>query len=235
MRILTNRIFLSQAVDWGKVEPVTPWMGADTARHYQWYPFINLGHFWLASSGKENVSQRFISYMKKGIDRVYKRGEDNPFLIGIPFIWCSNNLVSAMVTQCHLYTQLSKDSSYAEMEAALRDWLFGCNPWGTSMIIDLPKNGDSPTDPHSSIYIITHREIDGGLVDGPIYGSIFRYLTGLKLFKPDEYAQFQSSLVVYHDDHGDYSSNEPTMDGTAGLVYYLGAMEAQGNRLKNNK
>ncbi|MCK7533292.1 MAG: glycoside hydrolase family 9 protein [Marinilabiliales bacterium] len=27
---------------------------------------------------------------------------------------------------------------FDHMEAAMRDWLFGCNPWGTSMICGLP-------------------------------------------------------------------------------------------------
>ncbi len=43
----------------------------------------------------------------------------------------------------------------------------------------------------------------------------------------DEYAEFQSDLAVYHDDFGDYSTNEPTMDGTASLIYLLAAKEAE--------
>ena len=217
--------YLSQAIYWGNIEPFTPWMGADTARHYQWYPFVNLGHYILADSKDSAISKRFKHFMWEGLKRIYERGKSNPFLIGIPFIWCSNNLVFAAITQAHLYRKVTGDNQFAEMEAALRDWLFGCNPWGTSMIIGLPKNGDYPSDPHSSIWLITHRQINGGLVDGPIYGTIFRFLKGLKLFKPDEYAKFQSQYVVYHDDHGDYSTNEPTMDGTAGLAYYLAAMQ----------
>src|ERR671920_2373898 len=67
--------------------------------------------------------------------------------------------------------------------------------------------------------------IDGGLVDGPVYGSIYKNLIGITLYQPDEYASFQSNLVVYHDDYGDYSTNEPTMDGTASLIYLLAAKE----------
>ena len=36
-------------------------------------------------------------------------------------------------------------------------------------------------------------------------------------------------------DYGDYSTNEPTMDGTASLVYFLAAQEAHGRALLNNK
>jgi hypothetical protein len=57
-------------------------------------------------------------------------------------------------------------------------------------------------------------------------------LIGIKLYQPDEYEQFQSELAVYHDDYGDYSTNEPTMDGTASLIYLLAAMEAQGKPKK---
>jgi peptidoglycan/xylan/chitin deacetylase (PgdA/CDA1 family) len=85
----------------------------------------------------------------------------------------------------------------------------------------LPANGDTPKDPHSSLAFLYHYPLDGGLVDGPVYGSIFKNLRGLRLNKPDAYAEFQSDLVVYHDDMGDYSTNEPTMDGTASLVYLL--------------
>ena len=33
---------------------------------------------------------------------------------------------------------------------------------------------------------------------------------------------------VYHDAIHDYSTNEPTMDGTACLTYYLSAMQKDG-------
>ena len=225
-KITDDKTYLKEAVDWGKLEPVTPWMGADTARHYQWYPFLNLGHYLLAKENNQSISKIFTGYMKKGLDRIYNRGKNNPFLIGIPFVWCSNNFVTAALTQCRLYNEITNDSTYLEMEAALRDWLFGCNIWGTSMIIGLPQNGDYPSDPHSSIYLLTHRQINGGLVDGPIYNTIFKYLQGLKIVNGDEYSEFQSSIAVYHDDYGDYSTNEPTMDGTAELTYYLSAMQA---------
>ena len=138
-------------------------------------------------------------------------------------------LVSAMVTQCHLYYELTKDPTYLPMEAALRDWLFGCNPWGTSMIIDYPKDGVSPKDPHSSFWVAGHIQIPGGLVDGPVYGSIYNNLKGIRLTRPDAFRQFQSHVAVYHDDFGDYSTNEPTLDGTASLAYYLSALQKEGN------
>jgi hypothetical protein len=118
------------------------------------------------------------------------------------------------------------------LEQANVDWLFGCNPWGTSMVYGLPAQGDRPTDPHSAFTHIGNFTIDGGLVDGPVYTSIFKNLIGITLFKEDAYATFQSDLAVYHDDYGDYSTNEPTMDGTATLIYLLAAMEGKTKKVE---
>ena len=38
---------------------------------------------------------------------------------------------------------------------------------------------------------------------------------------PDEFAELQNKYVVYHDDIGDYATNEPTMDGTAGAILMM--------------
>jgi peptidoglycan/xylan/chitin deacetylase (PgdA/CDA1 family) len=93
------------------------------------------------------------------------------------------------------------------------------------MIVGLPVFADNPEDPHSSLSHLYDMTIPGGLVDGPVYGSIFASLKGLRLFEEDEYAEFQSDVAVYHDDVGDYSTNEPTMDGTACLIYYLASLD----------
>jgi endoglucanase len=229
-----DKKYLSDAINYGMKEPTTPWMGADTARHYQWYPFINLGHYWLTQDKHDKSTDTFLSFIKKGIDSVYQRGKNNPFQIGIPFIWCSNNLVSAIITQCRLYNEISGDKEYLEMEASLRDWLFGCNPWGTSMIVGLPANGDYPSDPHSAFTHLYKYPVNGGLVDGPVYATIFKKLIGITLYSPDEYEKFQNNYVVYHDDYGDYSTNEPTMDGTASLTYYLSALQTEGDKSYKN-
>ena len=64
--------FLNEAVEYGRFEPVTPWMGADSARHYQWYPFINLGHYHLAGVDDSRVSRDVTTYNGMPIVRVPK-------------------------------------------------------------------------------------------------------------------------------------------------------------------
>ena len=219
--------YLKEAVQYGRMEPVTPWMGADSARHYQWYPFVNLGHYQLAAQGNSRISKEFIRNLKSGLERVREQSGNDAFLNGIPFIWCSNNLTVAFITQCHLYRKLTGDTSFQEMETAMRDWLFGCNPWGKCMIVGMPSDGDYPRYPHSAFSQLNQYPIDGGLVDGPVYTSLFKSLKGVRITGVDKYADFQSDQVVYHDDYADYSSNEPTMDGTASLCYYLAYLSSE--------
>jgi hypothetical protein len=240
-----NASYLMNAINYAKKEKVTPWLGTDTASHYQWYPFINLGHYEIARqmlqrnhSPKAGYNKDYIQnfpknkdiitgYYRDGINRVWNKAKQNAFNRGIPFIWCSNNLTTSFAIQCYWYKQLTNDRQFEELEQGNFDWLFGCNPWGTSMVYGLPDNADTPTDPHSAFTHLGHYPIDGGLVDGPVYTSIYKNLIGITLYQPDEYAEFQSDLAVYHDDYGDYSTNEPTMDGTASLIYLLAAKEAE--------
>lgn len=226
--------YLADAVKYSKQEHFSPWMGKDTVRHYQYYPFVNLSNYLGAELSKEDASL-FNSNMKEGLNKIYERGINNPFFIGIPFVWCSNNFVSAAITLSRLYHKSSNDSKFLEMETSLRDWLFGCNPWGVSMVIGLPDDGKYPLDPHSSLAHLYNYKLSGGLVDGPVYGAIFNNLKWLQIVNGDEYKDFQSDLVVYHDDFGDYSTNEPTMDGTASLTYYLGEMQNLGGKYKSEE
>lgn len=218
---------LDSSIKYSKEEKVTPWFYRDTANHYQYYPFINLGHYELAKQLKGKERDSIVSYYKQGIADVWSRAKENAFYRGVPFIWCSNNLTTSFAIQCIWYQKLSGDNSFSQLEQANIDWLFGCNPWGTSMVYGLPSGGDTPVDPHSAFTHIGHYPIYGGMVDGPVYTSIYKNLIGIKLYNDDPYAQFQSNLAVYHDDYGDYSSNEPTMDGTASLVYLLASQEAK--------
>lgn len=216
---------IDYAYNLAKQEPLTPWLGADTASHYQWYPFINVGHYELLNKLKDKRRDTIADFYKQGIELVSKKANQNAFLRGIPFIWCSNNLTTSFAIQCYWYRKATGDNQFEELEQANFDWLFGCNPWGTSMVYGLPAWGDTPTDPHASFLNVGQFPVNGGIVDGPVYGSIYSNLIGLTLTKPDVYDQFQSSLAVYHDDHGDYSTNEPTMDGTASLIYLLASKE----------
>ena len=212
--------YLSDALRYARSEPVTPWMGADTARHYQWYPFHNAGHYEAWSRANTRDRAELAGFYREGLERVVRRATSG-FRIGVPFIWCSNDLVVSFATQAALYRRMTGDRRFAPYEQAAIDWLFGTNPWGTSMVIGIPHGGTYPRDPHTELPPALVHGLTGGLVDGPVYASIFQNLRGIRLLEPDEYAAFNTGSIVYHDDLGDYSTNEHIMDGTASLAYLM--------------
>lgn len=216
--------YLRRAIDFAAREPVSPWMGRDTARHYEFYPWHNNGHYEIWRRG--DASQRALMALdyQRGLEAVVNRAQ-NGFRVGIPFIWCSNDLMASFATQALLYREMSGDTTFLTYENAALDWLFGTNPWGVSMVIGLPATGRTPRDPHS----VVARQLGvatqhGGLVDGPVYRSIYKNLMYIQLLDGDEFAPWNTGFIVYHDDFGDYSTNEPIMDGTANLAYLLSAL-----------
>jgi hypothetical protein len=87
------------------------------------------------------------------------------------------------------------------------------------MFTGVPDMGVYPKDVHLMTNAILKRQIRGALVDGPVYRRIFLALKGVTITEPDPLAAFQDERAVYHDDMKDYSSNEPTMDGTASAIF----------------
>ena len=214
---------LRDAMMYAEKEPVTPWMGADTARHYQWFPWHNNAHYEIWRVGNAAQKKQVTEYYRRGLEAVITRA-GNGFKVGIPFIWCSNNLMASFATQAYLYRRMTGDNQFREYEQAALDWLLGTNPWGVSMIIGYPRNGRWAADPHSVIAKELHQVLTGGMLDGPVYRSIYQNLKGISLHNADEFARFNSGFIVYHDDVGDYSTNEPIMDGTANLTYLFAAL-----------
>jgi hypothetical protein len=213
--------YLVDAKRYARLAATTSWMPHDTAYHYELYPFINIGHFALHEVVGSDFQDTLASFYRHGIENTVQRAKQNPYAIGVPFIWCSNNLVTSLITQILLYEKMTSDYQFHDFAVRQRDWLFGRNPWGTSMFTGMPVHGEYPQDVHTSIYVKTKKVVPGGLIDGPVYASIFARLKGLVLLDPDEFSHLQNQFVVYHDDIGDYSTNEPTMDGTAGALIMM--------------
>ena len=194
------------------------WMGRDEAGHYQYYPFMNAGHFRLYDLVDAHTKKQLAAFYREQIERCLKLGEANPYRIGVPFIWCSNNLTVALATELILYERMTGDKRYRTFSAKQFDWLLGRNPWGTSMFTGIPADGVYPHDVHLFPNALLKKMVRGGLVDGPVYRKVFQSLRGVSIRDPDPFAAFQDDRAVYHDDISDYSTNEPTMDGTASAI-----------------
>lgn len=210
--------FLRAAKRYALLAGSESWMGKQEAGHYQYYPFMNLGHFRLYDLVDARTKRRLAGFYREGIERAIKQGSGNPYQIGVPFIWCSNNLLVALATQTALYEGMTGDRRYREFGAKQFDWLLGRNPWGTSMFTGIPANGTYPRDVHLFANALLKRTVRGGLIDGPVYRKVFQDRRGISIREPDPFAPFQDERAVYHDDISDYSTNEPTMDGTASAI-----------------
>ena len=217
-RATGERKYLRDGIHYASLAADESWMGREQTKHYQYYPFINLGHFRLYDLVDQKTRKQLTGYYRAELERALQAGERNPYRLGVPFIWCSNNLVVALVTQELLYERMSRDPSYREFAARQSDWLLGRNPWGFSMFTGIPEQGVFPRDVHLMTNAILKRQVRGALVDGPIYRRIFLALKGVTITEPDPLASFQDEAAVYHDDIKDYASNEPTMDGTASAI-----------------
>lgn len=217
-RATNDKSYLDDAIRYAKLANSESWMGQEQTGHYQFYPFMNVGHFRLHGVADRDMQKQLANYYREGIERCVEASRSNPYRIGVPFIWCSNNLKVALATQCLLYERMTGDDQYRRFAVLHADWLLGRNPWGYSMFTEIPSGGTYASDVHLFGVGLLKRSVRGGLVDGPVYRRIFKSLRGVAITEPDPLAPFQDDRAVYHDDIQDYSTNEPTMDGTASAI-----------------
>ncbi len=217
--------YLAEAKHYAPLAGNDTWMGKEQTKHYQFYPFMNVGHFRLYGLVDAEFQKKLASYYREGIEQCFAAAKRNPYRIGVPFIWCSNNLVVALVTQCHLYERMTGDRKYHQFAVRHADWLLGCNPWGYSMFTQI--GSVFPKDVHLQTTKLTGRQVRGGLVDGPVYERIFKSQLGVSIRQPDPLAPFQDQRAVFHDDIQDYVTDEPTMDGTASAILMWIAVHVQ--------
>ena len=131
-RATGERRYLTDARRYADLAAAESWMGSEQTRHYQFYPFMNVGHFRLYDLADGSMRKRLAGYYREGITRCIRAAEKNAYEVGVPFIWCSNNLVVALATQCLMYERMTGDRSRRVFASKQRDWLLGRNPWGVS-------------------------------------------------------------------------------------------------------
>ena len=217
-----DKKYLNDALHYADVIGFTSWMEMDSAAHYEMYPYVNMGHYalWQVVNDK-NIRNKLADYYKHNLLKIQEKADKNAYKVGHLFIWCSNNLAAAVATQALLYEQMTGDVQFRPLLQNHLNWLFGLNPWGTSMITGIPANGEYPLDVHMPFWILNKQVVPGSLVDGPLWSSIHDKMLAIRLNEPDEFAHLQPDHIKYWDDFADYSTNEPTMDGSADLILLL--------------
>jgi hypothetical protein len=162
-----------------------------------------------------------VNYYEQNLQKIQNRADQNPYGVGHLFIWCSNNLAAAVATQAMLYEEMTGSKKYRPLLQNHVNWLLGLNPWSSSMITEIPENADTPVDVHMPFWKILNKSVKGSLVDGPLWSTIHQQMLGISPSSPDEYAHLQPQHIKYLDDWADYSTNEPTLDGSAELLLIL--------------
>jgi len=222
--------YLDDAIHYANLIAEYSWMEKDSTNHYEMYPYVNMGHFALWEIGTDSIKKKMVDYYAHNLDRVLSKAKQNDYGVGHLFVWCSNNFAAAVSTQAILYEKMTGDQKYSGLMQDHVNWLLGLNPWGTSMITGIPEKGDFPVDVHMPFWRIKKEVIKGSLVDGPLWSSIHEGMLQISLSEPDEYRMFQPKHITYWDDWADYSTNEPTMDGSADLFLLLTYLFSEGKK-----
>ena len=218
--------FLEDALRYATLAHDAGWMGRDRHGHYEFFPYVNLGHWRLGRMVGLKERLRLADYYRSGLEKCRERAEGNPYRLGTPLTWCSTNNVVALATQAVVYEQMTGDRTYRALATEARDWIFGRNPWGKSFVINVPADEAlSSHHPHHLFYKKGNHLPTGGLVDGPVYKDINDSLKFAE-WGEDPLARFQSDVGVYHDKFEDFSTNEPIIDGTVSLLLLLRVWEA---------
>ena len=70
--------YLDEARRYAQMAASESWMGREQAKHYQFYPFMNVGHFRLYDLVDADFQQVLAGYYRDGIARCVRAGETNP-------------------------------------------------------------------------------------------------------------------------------------------------------------
>src|SRR5262249_23322857 len=143
-RATGEKSFLNDAIHYAELAGTEGWFDQEKIGHYQFYPFMNAGHFRPYDLVDRDEQTKLAGYYRDQIAHCEKRAADNPYHVGVPYIWCSNNLTVALATECIFYERMSGDKQFRSLAANERDWLLGRNPWGISMFTEIPKDGTWP-------------------------------------------------------------------------------------------
>lgn len=226
-KLTKEKSYLTDARRYAKTIGTWSWMERDSASHYEMYPYVNMGHYVLWQVGNAKDKKQMVEYFEHNLEAIQKKANQNSYGVGHLFIWCSNNLAAAVATQAMLYEEMSGSKKYEPLIQDHVNWLLGLNPWNSSMITEIPENADSPVDVHMPFWRLLGKSVKGSLVDGPLWSTIHDQMLGITLSEADEYEYLQPKHVKYMDDWADYSTNEPTLDGSAELLLILTKLSSE--------
>lgn len=219
--------YLDDAIFYGRIEPVSPWIFSEVAYAQQWLPLNNYGHLILANTENPTVKNEFSTNLLFNLKRAELRAKTNPFYIGAPMSEHSNAKIVALANMCQMYRKSTGNTEFMALETALVDWLWGLNPWGISMIQALRNSQKQSRELFSDAWFIEQNIVKGSLVSGAVNGQTINNHPELNDILIDNSSIFQSDWATFNADERDYLTNTISQDGTAALPLMLSTLQKE--------
>jgi hypothetical protein len=112
--------------------------GKQEAGHYQYYPFMNLGHFRLYDLVDKRTKSQLAEFYREGIERTVKQASRT----STASAFRSSGVRTTSAWRSRLRFCCTTDDGRHALRAVCRqpiDWLLGRNPWGVSMFTAFPR------------------------------------------------------------------------------------------------
>lgn len=164
--------------------------------------------------------------LREDLDNFASQSASHPFAMTATETWGINTVLTGVAALALLHERITGDHDYAALAYAQRDFVLGTNPWGVCFVGGLGST--SPQDFHHQVAVLANGgALYGCLTEGPAPLSVIQE-NGIVLEDPDEYAEFQATRGVYHDDRNDYVTNEPTLVQNATAVLMTALFASRG-------
>lgn len=222
--------YLQDALSFGAAEPVPQWIFSICDKPLQFYPYFNWSPFLFLQFENPHIKKNYKYNIETALQRAKLTANDNPFNIGVNLSENSNNKITALHNMCFTYRLQTGDTTFINMEESLFNWIFGCNPWGISMVTGIPDNGKTPQHPHSKTYIESDLIRTGALINGAIGSTCLKNTEVDKQVFEGKYEKYQTDWGVYRDHVNDFITNQANIDASSLLLHLMAARQKNGEK-----
>src|SRR5947208_14429819 len=92
-RATGERRYLDDAIRYARIAADESWMGKEQTKHYQYYPFMNLGNFRLYELVVRNTRKLLADYYRAELERCARAAEKARYRIEVRLSGLSKQLV----------------------------------------------------------------------------------------------------------------------------------------------
>ena len=180
------------------------------------------------------TEQALLDGMRAQLDGAVTRAAGDPFGAGFTYAgFDAAPHAFGLIATARLYRRLTDDARYDAFTAGQRDWVFGANPWGVSLMIG--AGSTFPLCPQHVVANLSGTQVGtppilrGAVVNGPNSTDLFA--DGLDDFfaeghacpadGKDRYAAYSGHGSTFVDDVSAWQTVEPALDFSAIAAYAL--------------